>query len=286
VPARPFLKWAGGKGQLLPALSERLPERFLRYHEPFVGGGALFFHLWNSGRLRYGATLSDFNRELIECYQAVRDHAEELIARLLAHKPRFSDQDYFYEIRSWDRQPGFATRPMVERAARTIFLNRTCYNGLYRVNSRGQFNVPHGRYANPRVLDAPGLASASDALQRAELSCDDFETACAHARAGDFVYLDPPYYPLTATARFTDYTVAAFGPAEHGRLRDAFEELTRRGVHALLSNSDHEAVRALYEGRGYGIEVVRMSRAINSVGSKRQPVAELLIDNTARVSGR
>ena len=279
----PFLKWAGGKGKLASRIVEQAPPGFSRYHEPFAGGGAAFFALHDAG-LVTSARLSDSNRELMDCFGIVRDRLGDLVCQLRAlaeaYLPRDPDgrRDYYLERRA--EVPG----DVVARAARLIFLNRTCYNGLYRVNSRGQFNVPHGRYANPRILDGPGLAAASAALQRAELSGDDFATACAHARAGDFVYLDPPYYPLSATARFTDYTIAAFGPAQHERLRDTFEELTRRGVHALLSNSDHEAVRGLYEGSGYGIEVVRMSRAINSVGSKRQPVAELLIDNRERVS--
>ena len=281
----PFLKWAGGKGKLAPRIVERAPSGFGRYHEPFAGGGAAFFALHDGG-LVASARLSDSNRELMDCFGMVRDRLDDLACALAtladAYLPRDADgrRDFYLERRA--EVPDDA----VARAARLIFLNRTCYNGLYRVNSRGQFNVPHGRYASPRILDAAGLAAASEALQRAELSCDDFETACARAHAGDFVYLDPPYYPLTATANFTDYTITAFGPAEHRRLADTFEELTGRGVHALLSNSDHEAVRALYEGRGLGIEVVQMSRAINSVGSKRQPVAELLIDNRERVNSR
>ncbi|MFN0146899.1 MAG: DNA adenine methylase [Dehalococcoidia bacterium] len=281
----PFLKWAGGKGKLAARIVQRAPAAFGRYHEPFVGGGAAFFAMYDAG-LVTSARLSDSNGELVDCFGMVRDRLDDLVCGLGAlageYLPRDADgrREYYLERRAE------APDDAVARAARLIFLNRTCYNGLYRVNSRGQFNVPHGRYANPRVLDAPGLAAASEALQGAELSCDDFETACAHARAGDFVYLDPPYYPLSATARFTDYTIAAFGPAEHERLRDTFEDLTVRGVHALLSNSDHEAVRGLYDGRGYGLDVVQMSRAINSVGTKRQPVAELLIDNMVRVSDR
>jgi DNA adenine methylase len=170
-----------------------------------------------------------------------------------------------------------------DRAARFIFLNRTCYNGLFRVNASGGFNVPHGKYKNPRIHDAALLAACSAALQRAELRVADFAGICEEALPGDFVYLDPPYQPLSATANFTGYTRADFGPGDQLRLRDAFEDLTRRGIAAMLSNSDHEFIRGLYSGLGYRLETVPMSRAINSRGSGRAPVPELLIDNFGRV---
>lgn len=279
--AAPFLKWAGGKARLAPIVARRAPGAFGRYHEPFVGGGAVFFALEAAGMVRE-AVLNDANGDLIECFTIVRDEVEALIAELRPMAGGYESleqsqrQHLYYERR--------ATVPAdpVERAARLIFLNRTCYNGLYRVNSRGVFNVPHGRYKNPRILDEPGLRSASLALRAVEFSCGDFESACARARAGDFVYLDPPYQPLSRTARFTSYTPGDFGPADQERLRDAFEAMSRRGVAAMLSNSDHEAVRRLYEGLGYHFEVVEMSRAINSVGTGRAPVPELLIDNFGR----
>jgi DNA adenine methylase len=259
------------------------PPEFARYHEPFVGGGAVFFALQSAGRVPW-ARLSDSNAELVHCFGMVRDRLDDLMSSLealaaayLPLSPEGRGERYL-EVRA------SAPDDPVERAARLIFLNRTCFNGLYRVNSHGQFNVPHGRYANPRILDRDGLAAASLALAGTELRTDDFAEACSHARRGDFVYLDPPYYPLTATARFTGYTAEEFGPAQHEQLRDVFEDLARRGVHAILSNSEHPAVRGLYEGRGYGVEVVAMSRAINSVGAKRAPVPELLIDNFARVA--
>jgi DNA adenine methylase len=281
----PFLKWAGGKGKLARHIAERAPASFGRYHEPFAGGGAAFFTLFDTRRVA-SARLADSNRELMDCYGMVRDRLADLCEALTCISEAYlgrdaaGRRDYYLEWRA--AVPGDA----VGRAARLIFLNRTCFNGLYRVNSKGQFNVPHGRYLNPRIIDREGLAAASLALSGAEVVTEDFETACAHARPGDFIYLDPPYYPLSATAHFTSYTSDSFGPAEHARLRDAFEELTRRRVFALLSNSEHPAVRELYEGRGYGIEVVQMSRAINSVGGSRQPIPELLIDNVGRVSGR
>ena len=278
--ASPFLKWAGGKGRLAPLIVERAPA-FRRYHEPFLGGGAVFFALCAAGNVA-AARLADGNAALIECYAAVRDEPARLIDALRrlsdAYVSRDADgrADFYYAQR--------AEEPVdpVERAARLIFLNRTCYNGLYRLNASGRFNVPHGRYANPRILDEPGLRAASACLQGVRLVAEDFASACAAAQRGDFVYLDPPYVPLSRTSSFTGYTSGDFGPADQERLRDTFDDLTRRGVAAMLSNSEHQFVRELYEGTGYELELVTMSRAINSVGSKRAPIPELLIDNFAR----
>lgn len=279
VPARPFLKWAGGKGQLLPALTDRLPARFRRYHEPFVGGGALFFSLWNSGRLRDGATLSDLNPELIECYEAVRDQVEELIELLTRHKPHFSDRDYFYEVRGWDRQPGFRERPRVERAARTIFLNRTCYNGLYRRNNKGYFNAPFGYYKNPLIVDPENMREASRALRHVELTVGDFGDVLTRAQPGDFVYFDPPYVPVSATASFTAYTGQGFAEDAQRRLADVFAALAARGCYAMLSNSSTEFTRDLYGRAGLELVTARVnaSRKINCDGKKRGFVEELIV---------
>ncbi len=277
VTARPFLKWAGGKAKLAPTIVDRAPKAFNRYHEPFLGAGAVFFALRSHGGLK--ATLTDVNLALIETFEVVRDAPHELCRALTplaehylpaAHTERAA---FYYEVR--------ASKPTttLERAARVIFLNRTCFNGLYRENRAGGFNVPHGRYVHPRLLDEPLLTSCSLALRSAELICGDFESACDRAQRGDFVYLDPPYHPLSATSSFTSYSSSAFGYSQQLRLRDAFEGLTRRGVSAILSNSDHEAIRTLYEGRGFRLETVPMARAINSVGSRRTPIPELLISN-------
>lgn len=276
MPARPFLKWAGGKGQLLPALTDRLPARFRRYHEPFVGGGALFFNLWNHGLLREGAVLSDFNPELVACYLAVRDHVEELIELLQRHKPHFSDKAYFYEVRGWDRQPGFQERPMVERAARTIFLNRTCYNGLYRLNNKGHFNAPFGYYKHPLIVDPENMREASRALRHVELHVGDFGQVLDRAAPGDFVYFDPPYVPVSATASFTAYTGQGFAEAAQMRLARVFAALAERGCYVMLSNSYTELARALYNGQPLH-ESVRASRKINCDGKKRGEVDELIV---------
>jgi DNA adenine methylase len=279
VPARPFLKWAGGKGQLLPDLTRRLPPRFARYHEPFVGGGAFFFSLWNSGMLTEGGVLSDLNRDLIACYRTVRDHAEELIEALEAHKPHFNDREYFYEVRGWDRQPGFAQRSGVEQAARMIFLNRTCYNGLYRLNNKGQFNAPFGNYKNPLIVDHENMREVSRALKNVDLKVGDFAEVLERAAPGDFVYFDPPYAPVSPTASFTHYTGQGFGEEQQRRLAAIFRRLAEGGCHVMLSNSSTELTRELYSAEaiaGLEAEVVQASRKINCVGSKRGFVDELI----------
>lgn len=283
--ARPFLKWAGGKAKLAPAILAAAPPGLSRYVEPFAGAAAVFF-AFAEARPGLSSLLNDANHELIETFTVLRDQPGSLSSALALLSSAYyardpvARRDFYYEARS---NPGATP---LERAARFIFLNKTCYNGLFRVNSSGGFNVPHGRYKNPRILDENLLLACSRALQHAELRSEDFAETCTSARPGDFVYLDPPYHPLTATANFTGYTRADFGRADQLRLRDAFESLTARGVAAMLSNSDHEYVRGLYGGLGYRVRTVTMSRAINSRGSARSPIPELLIDNFERVGLR
>ena len=278
--ARPFLKWAGGKAKLAPRILDEAPPGFARYFEPFAGASAVFFAL---AERPVRAVLNDANADLIETFTVLRDSSDDLVARLRAMSDAYlagegeERREYFYAVRA--SNPAAAA----DRAARFIFLNKTCYNGLFRVNASGGFNVPHGRYKRPRILDEELLAECSRALQRAELRSEDFAAVCADARPGDFVYLDPPYHPLSATANFTGYTRADFGRADQVRLRDVFEHLTRRGVAAALSNSEHDFTKQLYGGLGYGVNAVSMSRAINSKGSARAPIPELLIDNYERV---
>jgi len=276
VLARPFLKWAGGKGQLLPELTRRLPRQFRRYHEPFVGGGALFFHLANNGNLREGAVLSDSNAELILCYQVVRDDVTALIAALQEHTPHFKDPDYFREIRSWDRRSDFAQREPVAKAARTIFLNRTCYNGLYRVNKKGQFNTPFGYYKNPLICDPANLRAVSAALQQTEIRQSDFAEVLERARPGDLVYFDPPYDPVSATASFTHYTDQHFSVDEQRRLVEVFNQLVERGSYVMLSNSHTQFTRELYHAMPLA-DIVHASRKINCNGKKRGSVEELIV---------
>ncbi|MFQ5896296.1 MAG: DNA adenine methylase, partial [Nitrospinota bacterium] len=234
---------------MLPQLEPSFPTRFHAYHEPFLGGGAVFFHL----RPRR-AFLSDSNAELIGCYRTVRDRVEELIRALSRHR---YEREHFYEVRSQAPE----SLDEVERAARFIFLNKSCYNGLYRVNRRGLFNVPFGRYAKPTLCDARGLRTASRALRGVTLFAEDFEGCLPRVRPGDFVYFDPPYLPLSPTSQFTSYTEGGFSLAEQKRLAGLFRALDARGALLLLSNSDSQRVRELYAG--YRLEVVKAPRAIN-----------------------
>jgi DNA adenine methylase len=279
--ASPFVKWAGGKSQLLSQFSPYFPASFGRYVEPFVGGGAVFFHLYNQGWLAgKEIVLIDRLRELINCYRVIQTQVEDLIAALRVHEPHKLEADYYYRVRSWDRVPDYARRIDVERAARFIFLNRTCYNGLYRVNRRGQFNVPFGRYRNPTVCDADNLRDVHRALQHVTLLADDFGRSVEFSAVGDLVYLDPPYDPLTDTAHFTSYTAADFGVEDQQRLALVFRELHHKGCYAMLSNSCTPLIRQLYAG--FDQVPLRAARAINSKGDGRGAVCELLVMNRSR----
>lgn len=283
---RPFVKWAGGKGQLLAQFEPFWPADFGGYVEPFVGGGAVFFHLYRQGRLNSPAArlgtgrvvLNDASAELMLCYRVIRDDLESLLAALRCHEPYRLEADYYYDVRAWDRLPDFARRPAVERAARTLFLNRTCYNGLYRVNQKGHFNVPFGRYENPQIVDEANLRAVSVALRNVELHSDDFARCLDWAGPGDLVYLDPPYDPLSVTSSFTGYTADDFGQEDQRRLVKLFRQLDAVGCRLMLSNSDTPRVRELYAGYRI-IEDLYARRAINAQADGRSPITELLILN-------
>jgi DNA adenine methylase len=243
------------------------------YHEPFLGGGALLFELAPPR-----AVVNDMNSELMNAYRALRSGAGRVIGRLAELREDLSAERY-YEVRGMDRLPGFGSLPPHERAARLIYLNRTCYNGLYRVNKRGFFNVPVGRYANPQVLDEEGLRAAARYLRTADvkLLCGDFAEAAGLAGPGSFVYMDPPYHGTGGS--FTSYQSGGFGEPEQRRLAEVFGELSRKGAMCLLSNADTPFVRGLYRGRGFRIVPVQASRAINSRGDRRGKVGEVLVRN-------
>ena len=270
---KPFLKWAGGKRQLLPEIREHIPETFNSYYEPFLGAGAVFFDL-----LPTKAIVNDFNEQLMLTYRVIRDSVDELIRILDIHKARNS-RDYFYEIRALDRNKHvFDLLPDVDKAARLIYLNKTCFNGLYRVNSRGEFNAPYGRYKNPTICEAEVLRAVSHYLNSHEvqLLCKDFADAVADASRGDFVYFDPPYFSSDNT-NFTSYQAEGFDASEQERLRDVFAELSDRGVKCLLSNSDTEFIRELYSG--FEVRTVSAIRAINADVNGRGRVNEVLVRN-------
>lgn len=267
--ARPFLKWAGGKSRLITDYEPYLPkvEMVRRYIEPFIGSAALFFHLQPPR-----ARLADCNRKLIEVYEVVRDDVDRLIAALQPHK---NEKRYYYRIRAQDPRG----LDKVARAARIIYMNKTCYNGLYRENQQGQFNVPFGRYKRPRICDEPRLRAASQALQGVELCSADFSEAVAAAGEGDFVYFDPPYVPLNATSNFTSYSRFGFDERDHRRLAHTVHELTARGCRVMLSNSSAPLVYELYNRPAYTLQEIEARRNINSKADGRGPVTELLILN-------
>jgi DNA adenine methylase len=299
---RPILKWAGGKRQLLPNLRPYYPPQFARYFEPFVGSGAVFLDLHNAGLLEGRAVhLSDVNRDIIGCYRMVRDRADAVVEELrrLASEYESHGASAFYDVR--DRRfnparrdalatddPASAYTPSL--AAMLIFLNRTGYNGLFRVNARGEFNVPAGRHTRPRICDEANLRLVSAALGRPGLTLQvqPFDVALDRAGAGDFVYLDPPYAPLSETARFTSYTAGGFSTAAQERLQRAVIDLAARGAFVLLSNSSAPDIRRLYASHGPAREAglramtVPARRAINSRASSRGPVREYLITNVPR----
>lgn len=285
--ARPFLKWAGGKQQIVPELVARSPRAIETYYEPFIGGGAMFFALLADPALApKSAVLNDLNRDLITAYEVVRDDVDALVARLEALQGPYLAADDEGRSAQFYAERGRQPEGPVDLAARFIFLNKTCFNGLYRVNRQGVFNVPHGKYRQPRILDEPNLRAASAALAGVRLTHVDFEAALAAPRQGDFVYLDPPFEPLSATSSFTGYTEGSFSRTEQRRLKLAIDDLTERGVHVMLSNSTQDYILGLYSadrgpfaGNRYRIDSTPARRAINSRGDKRGPVDELVVLN-------
>ncbi|MCB0086667.1 MAG: DNA adenine methylase [Caldilineaceae bacterium] len=273
--AKPFLKWAGGKQQLLKQFEPYLPACYARYLEPFLGGGALFFHLWNTQRLPAEVCLFDTNHELVNVYNAVRNELELLIDCLRVHQNRHS-HDYYYAIRGLDRQPDVQLN-QIEKAARTIYLNKTCYNGLYRVNSKGQFNVPLGSYKNPPILQEEILRQASAALQAVQIEQRDFRTLSQVTQPNDFIYFDPPYDPVSKTASFTSYTAGSFTDADQRELAETYAALAQKGCFCMLSNSHTPLVLELYSR--FRIASVHASRAINSKASGRGAIQEALVLN-------
>ncbi|MFO7775230.1 MAG: DNA adenine methylase [Candidatus Hydrogenedentota bacterium] len=269
----PFLKWAGGKGRLLPELVERVDRAgdFGRYHEPFLGGGALFFELYRSGRLPAGgARLSDANPNLMAVYEGVRDEVEGVIRRLRMHS-KLHSKEHYYAVREG------VPEDLRGRAARIIYLNRTCYNGLYRENKGGKFNTPMGDYKNPVILDADNLREAAKALQQAEIATASFEQVLDHAAPGDFVYFDPPYVPLSDSAKFTSYAKNGFGEKEQRLLAQTMSELDQKGVKVLLSNSMTPLITELYQR--FTVDTVHAPRLVNSKGGGRGKVEEALVRN-------
>lgn len=268
----PVVKWVGGKRQLLDDLTPLFPKRVTSYCEPFLGGGAVLFKL--QPNIAY---INDINSELIQMYEVIRDNVDELIIALGEHP---NEEDHFYRVRDWDRnkeQYGQLTK--VQKAARIIYLNKTCYNGLFRVNNAGEFNTPFGHYKNPNIVNAPTLKAVSAYFQKAQLtfSSVDYAEVLANVAKGTFVYLDPPYDPVSDTANFTGYAKGGFDRSEQIRLRQCCDELNQRGIKFMLSNSATDFIREQYAA--YNISIVKAKRAINSNVAKRGQVDEVVVRN-------
>lgn len=276
VPPKPFVKWAGGKRQLIPVLNENLPKSFGTYFEPFLGGGALLFHIL----ARHGGkkcSISDLNSDLILAYTTIRDRIDDLVSSMQNHEKNYQkdSKSYYYAIRQ------SSPRSQVEKTSRLLFLNRTCFNGLYRVNSKGMFNVPLGRYSNPNIVNEENLRSVSQILRssRVSIGCRDFEAVLRDAKRNDLVYFDPPYQPVSSTANFTSYTSKDFTCDDLGRLHELCQRLDSKGCKVMLSNSDSDEVSDMFSQGQWKISKIHANRSINSDSKKRTGHFELLIKN-------
>ena len=268
----PFLKWAGGKSRLLPEIRSVLPKKYNKLIEPFVGAGSVFM-----GLSPEELVINDYNEELINCYRVIRDDVDALIKELEVLSKKISEKD-FLDIRNIDRDKDkFKEKTNVEKAARTIYLNKTCFNGLYRVNSNNQFNVPFGKYKNPRILDENNLKEISLFLKNATILSGDFEKALDFAKSGDLVYFDPPYYPISKTSSFTAYTKNGFTEKDQIRLKENIDKLDSLDINFLLSNSCCEFIKNLY--KDYTIKEIETRRMISASSVGRNIVKEVLIYN-------
>lgn len=276
VTPKPFVKWAGGKRQLIPIINQNLPESFGTYYEPFLGGGALLFHILTD-KNGQKCSISDLNSDLVLAYTTIRDRIDSLITSLKNHEKNYqkNSESYYYSIR--ESKP----RSEIEKTSRLIFLNRTCFNGLYRVNSKGKFNVPLGKYSNPNIVNEENLRAVSHILQSSRISikCRDFEAVLRDAKKGDLIYFDPPYQPVSTTANFTSYTNKDFTYDDLTRLAELCLKLDSRGCNVLLSNSDSKEVADIFSKSPWKITRIEANRSINSNSKKRTGHFELLIKN-------
>jgi len=273
---RPFVKWAGGKRQLIPILNKHIPKNFGSFFEPFLGGGAMLFHMLQNYP-NQKCIVSDLNSDLVLSYVTIRDMPDELISSLKNHAKKYSKNSdtYYYSVRASE------PKGQIEKTSRLIFLNRTCFNGLYRVNSKGKFNVPLGRYSNPNIVNEENILAVSDILKSKKVSikCQDFGTVLDDAKKGDFVYFDPPYQPISQTANFTSYTTRDFTTDDLKRLSKVCQDLDSKGCKVLLSNSNCKEVIQTFSKDSWKVGKIQANRAINSNSKKRTGHTELLIKN-------
>ncbi len=269
----PILKWVGGKRQLLNEITPLIPKRITTYVEPFLGGGAVLFNLQPKK-----AIINDFNKDLINVYRVVRDSPQELLDILKKHD-KYNCEDYYYEIRALDRSENYTNMSNLEKAARIIYLNKTCYNGLFRVNQAGQFNSPYGRYKNPNIVNEPVILAMSNYFKNNNIKIleGDYRDALKNLRKGAFVYFDPPYMPISSSSSFTGYTENGFNEKDQIELKIECDKLNDRGINFMLSNSAHPYIIELY--KDYEITFVKARRSINSKGNKRGEINEVLVRN-------
>ena len=276
VEPKPFVKWAGGKRQLLAELEKNFPKQFGTYFEPFLGGGAVLFDLL-AKKPNLKCSISDLNSDLVLAYVTIRDKLGRLIESLENHSKNYhkDSTNYYYEVRK--QEP----KQQIEKVSRLIFLNRTCFNGLYRVNKKGQFNVPLGRYTNPNIVNKENLSAVSKILQseKIKISCRAFEAVLDDTKKGDLVYFDPPYQPISSTANFTSYTHRDFTEDDLQRLVDLANQLNSKGCHVLLSNSNSKTVKDYFSEKHWSISEIKANRAINSNSKKRTGHKEIIIKN-------
>lgn len=273
---RPFVKWVGGKGRLMPQLAKYFPEKYASYYEPFVGGGAVFFSV--NPKVGY---INDANGVLMHAYRHIRDNLDKVIIELeVVQKTYWALPDLETKKRFYlQMRTEFNSTDVAELHKTTllVLLNKTCFNGMYRENSKGMFNVPFGQHSKPTICDIANLADVSKVLQKAIISCVPYEFALTSAKAGDFVYMDPPYHPLNATSSFTSYQAAGFGSKDQEKLRDMYKALSLRGCKVMLSNSETPFIKELY--KDFNIHGIFASRSINAIGSKRGKIAEIVVTN-------
>ncbi len=272
----PVVKWVGGKRQLLKEILPLIPKDITTYYEPFVGGGAVLFALQPKK-----AVINDYNEELINVYNVIMDEPDELIKILEIHKEK-NNSEYYYKVREIDRTPEYKKLSNIERAARIIYLNKTCYNGLYRVNQAGQFNSPYGRYKNPNIVNLPTVKAINDYFNKNNITITsgDYKDALKKIRAKtkSFVYFDPPYFPLSSSSSFTGYTDNGFGEEQQMELKNECDKLNKKGIRFLLSNSSCKFIEDLYKS-DYNIKIIKAKRVLNSDGNKRGEIDEVLISN-------
>jgi len=276
IDPKPFVKWVGGKRQLMQELENNFPKQFDAYHEPFLGGGAVMFNLL-SKKPKLPCNVSDFNADLILAYVTIRDKVGKLIESLEDHSKNYqkNSTEYYYQVRT--QEP----KQQIEKVSRLIFLNRTCFNGLYRVNKKGKFNVPLGRYTNPNIVNKENLITVSKILRsdKIKISCRGFEAVLDDAKKGDLVYFDPPYQPISNTANFTSYTHRDFTEDDLEKLVDLANQLNSKGCHVLLSNSNSKIVKDYFSEKHWSISEISANRAINSNSKKRTGHKEIIIKN-------